>query len=80
MVNACSAWLLRDFLLRWAAVIGPLAPVLSAKSDEELGEILEEVDSAMRGQSSHQLAAQLAAPWLMTVSTRTYGGMNGTTT
>ncbi|MBN1423086.1 hypothetical protein JXA88_00890 [Candidatus Fermentibacteria bacterium] len=64
-VNACSPWLLRDLLQRWAVALGPLAAIVDAKPDSELRALLIEVDGVLSGQSSHQLASQLAAPWLM---------------
>ncbi len=65
VVNARSPWLLRDFLTRWADVLGPLTGVLSTKRDEELRALLDEVAQALEGRSSHQLASQLIAPWFM---------------
>jgi len=65
VVNARSPWLLRDFLLRWTHSVGPLAPVLDVKTDEDLRVLLDELELVLRGESSHQLASQLAAPWFI---------------
>ena len=64
-VNARSPWLLRDLVEERHHILGPLAPVLMGKTDDELAELLEETARVMNGASSHQLASQLAAPWLV---------------
>lgn len=64
-LNGSSPWLLRDFLHRHALPLGPLAPIIEAKTDAELRDLLVEVDGVLCGRSSHQLASQLAAPWLI---------------
>lgn len=64
-VNARSPWLLRDFLDRWRATLGPVASVVEAKTDDDLRALLDELAAALRGDSTHQLAAQLVSPWFV---------------
>lgn len=64
-VMARSVWLMRDFISRHRAALGPVAKVLDCKPDVELRELLDEIDAFLRGESSHQLAAQVVAPWLV---------------
>ena len=65
VLNAKSVWLLRDFLSRWAPVLGQLGMVIQSKGDEELRHFIDEVALARSARSDNQLATQLCSPWLL---------------
>lgn len=65
LVNARSVWLFRDFLERYASMLGRLGSIVQAKTDEQLVLLIDDIEGALRGRSDNQLAAQLCAPWLL---------------
>jgi hypothetical protein len=65
VVNAKSVWLFRDFLERYASILGRLGSIVQEKTDKELALLIEEIDGTLIARSENQLAAQLCAPWLL---------------